>query len=138
MKSRKNILMDGYLVLRTCHLLACFLGYTPFFVFYSFSILKNKTVNVPKIQFISIPGVPYILIFFPHSIFENLYFLIQNFRLLPISPLDILPNSLNIVGKMIMLPLSLSSLLYSSARPWYFLPPLHNLVSFPTDVLHRA
>ena len=40
----------------------------------------------------------------------------------PSSSLDILPNSLNIIGKMILLPLSLFSTLYSSSQPCYPLP----------------
>ena len=41
--------------------------------------------------------------FLPTFILLNLQFLPQNFRLLPVFPLDILPNSLNIIGKRIVI-----------------------------------
>ena len=49
--------------------------------------------------------VLYNLIFFPTAILFNHDFLPQNFRPLSFPPLDILPKSLKIVGKMILLPI---------------------------------
>ena len=57
----------------------------------------------------------------PPPFLSNLDFPPQNFRLLPLFPIDIHPNSLNIIGKIILLPLSLYSCLYSSPQSWYSL-----------------
>ena len=43
---------------------------------------------------------------------------------------DILPNSLNIIGKMILLTLYLFSTLYSSPQPWYS----HDLIFLPNRI----
>ena len=51
--------------------------------------------------FAGVYEAPYNLIFFPTPIFLILDFLPKNFRPLPLSPLDILPNNLNIIGNMI-------------------------------------
>ena len=68
--------------------------------------------------------VPYNLKFFLNPNFFNLYFLYQNFRHLLFSPHDILPNSLNIIGKMILLPLYFFPMfiLPHSHESWYSLP----------------
>ena len=64
--------------------------------------------------------VPYNFIFFPiPSFFFFLIFFPKICVPFPLTQLYILPNSLNIIGKMILLPLSLFSMLYSSPQPWY-------------------
>ena len=65
------------------------------------------------------PGVykvPDKLIFFPNPIILNLDLLPQTLR--PFSPLDILPSSLNILWKIILVsPSPFLSMLYSSSQP---------------------
>ena len=72
-----------------------------------------------KLDILPHPHYILILIFFPKSPFFS-------------STPDILPNSHDIIGKMILLPLSLFSTLYSSPQPWFDIPfPSHNLIFFP-------
>ena len=69
----------------------------------------------------------------PPQFFKNLNFLPWNFRPLPLFPTL---NSLNIIRKITLLPLSLFSTLYSSPQPWYFLPLFTTWYSFPTDFIN--
>ena len=64
--------------------------------------------------------VPHISIIFP----TKSWFSPPKFP--PSSSLDILPSSLNVIGKMILLPLSFFSTIYSSQKPWNLLLPLQN------------
>ena len=81
--------------------------------------------------------VIYNLIFFTNPIFLKSWFSFPKFYVhFPYSPLDILSNSLNIIGKIILLPLSLFSTLYSSPQPWYSLPLFATLNSSQTDLIN--
>ena len=68
--------------------------------------------------------------FSPPPFFKSWYF-----RPLPLSPLDILPKSLNIIGKIILLPLTPFSTLYYYPQPWYSLPLFTTWYSSPTDFI---
>ena len=76
--------------------------------------------------------VPYNLRFFPTPMFFGIFiFLPEIFVPFPLSPLDILPNSLNIIWKMILLPFPFfSSYIVPHSHDIPF--PFHNLIFFPT------
>ena len=81
-------------------------------------LLEQRKFEDEDIQ-AGVHTVPYNLIFFPTPILLNLDFLPPKSPFASF-PLDILPNSLNIIEKMILLPLF--STIYSSPQPWYSLP----------------
>ena len=58
----------------------------------------------------------------PNCFLKILIFFPKTYLPFPSSPLDILPRSLNIIGKMILLPLSISFTVYSSPQPGHSLP----------------
>ena len=77
--------------------------------------------------------VPYNLRFFPTPIILSFDFLPQNFSHLPSSSLDNLPHSLYIIEQMILLPLTLFSVWYSSKKPLNSLPLFTTWNSSPKD-----
>ena len=82
----------------------------------------------------SVYKVPYTFIFFNIPILFVLIFFPK--ISVTFAPLDILPNSLNTIGKMILLSLSLFSMLYSSPLPWYSLPLFTTWFSSPTYLVN--
>ena len=84
--------------------------------------LKQKLTGVPEPFSIEVYKVPYNLIFFLTPIFYILVFLPEISVSFPLLPLDILPNSLNIIGKIILLPIFLFPChIYLSGDRDYFL-----------------
>ena len=75
--------------------------------------------------------VPYSLIFFPNLTLLNLDSPPLNFRPLHLCPLNILPNCLDIIGKMKMLPLSHFFRLIFFPTAMTFPSPFHYLIFFP-------
>ena len=83
----------------------------------------NIWTNLESMHLVFYQGVhkvPYNMIFFPNPIFK---IFTETSVPFPFYPLDILPNSLNIIDQMLLLPLNHFSTLDSS--------PLNNLIFFP-------
>ena len=95
------------------------------------SQLSVKSWCLPKIRYVSSQGCikfPAIWFSFPPSYLENLIFFPEIAVPFPSSPLDNPPYNFNILEQMILLPLPLFSMWYSSPGPKaHKLPsPLHN------------
>ena len=71
---------------------------------------------------------------YPPPLFE-IFIFPQKFSVpCPISPLDILPNSRNIIGGMMLLPLSLLSTWCSSPQTWFSLSLMIHKFKFQTNL----
>ena len=101
--------------------------------FIAYQLTPSVSINIYKLQWLFIKNFPQLDILPHHHLLKIDFF---SLKFPPFFPLDILPSRLNIIGKIILLPLSLFPTEFSSPQPWFSLPLLTTWYSSPINFLH--